>query len=96
MSFIRITTIHPTGREVTGVTQQARVTAQEAFTRRLERLKATPNQGYEADKTLLTIHLHPTEIFDYEQLLEYAETQDGFNNFQPELPREFLELMGEP
>lgn len=85
MSFIKITTIHPDGREVTGITQQANVTAQEAFTRRVERLRATPNQGYEADKTALTIRLHPTEIFDYEQLLEYAETIEAFAVIQPGL-----------
>lgn len=84
MSFIRITTIHPCGRQATGVTQQAHVTAQEAFDRRLARLKAT-RHGWEADKAALTIRLHTTEIVDYEQLLEYAETQDGLNDIQPGL-----------
>ena len=37
MSFIKITTMHPGGREVTGITQQANVTAQEAFARRAVR-----------------------------------------------------------
>lgn len=85
MSFIKITTIHPEGREVTGITQQAHVTAQEAFDNRLARLKATPRQGWEADKAALTIRLHTTEIVDYEQLLEYAETIEGFDDIQPGL-----------
>lgn len=85
MSFIKITTIHPDGRKVTGITQQAHATAQEAFENRLARLKAVPNQGHEADKTALTIHLHPTEIFDYDQLIEYAETIEAFDDIQPGL-----------
>lgn len=85
MSFIKITTTHPEGREVTGITQQTNVTAQEAFDNRLARLRATPRQGYEADKTALTISLHSTEIFDYEQLLEYAETIEAFDVIQPGL-----------
>lgn len=80
MSFIKITTFHPGGRETTGITQQVHVTAQEAFTSRLNRLKATPGQGYDANGRTLTIHLHPTEIVDYEQMLEYAETIDGFDD----------------
>lgn len=96
MSFIKITTLHSDGREVTGITQQANVTAQEAFDSRLARLRAVQNQGYEADKTALTISLHPTEVIDYSQLLEYAETIDGFANIQPELPQQFLNLMEKP
>lgn len=95
MSFIKITTLHSDGREVTGITQQAHVTAQEAFDNRLRRLNARP-QGFSADTKRLTIRIDPTEIVDYEQLLEYAETIDGFANIQPELPREFLNLMEKP
>lgn len=85
MSFIKITTYHPEGREVSGITQQAHVTAREAFDSRLKRLKATPGQGYDANGGTLTIHLHPTETFDCEQLLEYAETMAGFADRQPGL-----------
>lgn len=79
MSFIKITTIHPNGREVTGIIQQTHVTAQEAFDNRLARLNARP-QGFKADTQALTIRLDPTEIVDYSQLLEYTETIDGFDD----------------
>ena len=79
LSFIKITTIHPTGRETTGITQQAHVTAREAFDNRLARLNGRP-QGFKADRHALTIRIDPTEIVDYSQLLEYAETIDGFDN----------------
>lgn len=95
MSFIKITTIHPTGREVTGITQQTHVTAQEAFNNRLARLNGRP-QGFKADKHALTIRIDPTDVVDYSQLLEYAETIEAFDNIQPELPQEFLELVEKP
>lgn len=84
MSFIKITTRHPGGREVVGITQQANVTAGEAFDRRVTRARVA-RQPHDADRSSLTIHLHPTEIVDYSQLLEYAETLDGFKNCQPGL-----------
>lgn len=95
MSFIKITTFHPGGRETVGITQQANVTAKEAFDNRLRRLNTRP-QGFKADTTKLTIRLHPTETFDCEQLLEYAETIEAFDCYQPELPQEFLDLMEKP
>lgn len=84
MSFIKITTRLPGGRETVGITQQANVTAGEAFDRRVTRARVA-RQPHDADRSSLTIHLHPTEIVDYFQLLEYAETLDGFNNCQPGL-----------
>ncbi|RBP66384.1 hypothetical protein DFO66_103331 [Brevibacterium sanguinis] len=87
MSFIRITTYHPDGRIVTGVTQQVHISAQEAFDRRLARLRVAP-QGFDANRGDLTIHLHATAVVEYEQMLEYAETLDGLDNHQPALPME--------
>ena len=84
MSFIKITTIHPDGREVIGITQQANVTAQEAFTRRAVRA-GVARQPHDIDRSTLTIRLHPTEVVDYEQLLEYAETIEAFDVIQPGL-----------
>lgn len=95
MSFIKITTIHPDGREVSGITQQAHVTAQEAFDSRLARLNAHP-QSFKANKHALTIRIDPTDVIEYSQLLEYAETIAAFDNIQPELPQEFLDLMERP
>ncbi|HCG55353.1 MULTISPECIES: hypothetical protein [Brevibacterium] len=96
MSFIKITTIHPDGREVIGITQQANVTAQEAFTRRAVRAgvarqphdavrAGVARQPHDIDRSTLTIRLHPTEVVDYEQLLEYAETIEAFDVIQPGL-----------
>ena len=96
MSFIKITTLHPDGREVVGITQQRMVTAQEAYENRLKRVRATLGQGHDANRGTLAIHLHPTEIVDYSQLLEYAETIEAFDNTQPELPQELLNLMEKP
>lgn len=84
MSFIKITTFHPDGREVSGITQQTNVTAQEAFDNRVARLNARP-QGFKADKHALTIRLHSTDVIEYTQLLEYAETIEAFDDIQPEL-----------
>lgn len=84
MSFIKITTMHPGGREVTGITQQANVTAQEAFARRAVRA-GVARQPHDIDRSTLTIRLHPTEVVDYEQLLEYAETIEAFDVIQPGL-----------
>lgn len=95
MSFIKITTMHPGGRETVGITQQSHVTAKEAFDSRLRRLNARP-QGFKADTTKLTIWIDPTEIVEYSQLLEYAETIEAFDAYQPELPQEFLDLMEKP
>ncbi|MCI4012350.1 hypothetical protein [Brevibacterium sp. ZH18] len=95
MSFVKITTVHPDGREVTGITQQAHVTAQEAFDNRLERLRGRPH-SFTSDKSSLTISIDPTDVIEYSQLLEYAETIAAFDNIQPELPKEFLDLMEEP
>lgn len=92
MSFLKITTRHPGGREVVGITQQANLTAGEAFDRRITRARVA-RQPHEADRSSLTIQLHPTEIVDYTQLLEYAETIEVFDGYQPELPQEFLDLM---
>lgn len=96
MSFIKITTMHPGGRETVGITQQTHVTAKEAFDNRVKRLRATPGQKYAVEEATLSIHLWPTEIFDYDQRLEYAETIEAFDNIQPELPQEFLDLMEKP
>lgn len=95
MSFIKITTFYPDDREITSITEQPMVTAQEAFDNRLRRLNARP-QGFKADTTKLTIWIDPTEIVDYSQLLEYAETIEAFDAYQPELPKEFLDLMEKP
>ena len=95
MSFIKITTRHPGGREVVGITQQANVTAGEAFDSRVTRARVAL-QPHDADRSSLTIQLHPTEIVDYSQLLEYAETIEAFDGYQPELPQEFLDLMEKP
>lgn len=84
MSFIKITTFHPGGREVSGITQQAHVTAQEAFDNRLARLNGRP-QGFKADKHALTVRIDPTDIVEYSQLLEYADTRAGFGDYQPGL-----------
>ena len=92
MSFIKITTMHPGGRETVAITQQANVTAQEAFARRAVRA-GIARQSHDIDRSTLTIRLHPTEIVDYSQLLEYAETIEAFDNIQPELPQEFQDLM---
>ncbi|WP_432789273.1 hypothetical protein QYM46_13115 [Brevibacterium sp. K11IcPPYGO002] len=95
MSFIKITTRHPGGRETVGITQQANVTAGEAFDRRVTRARVA-RQPHDADRSSLTIHIHPTEIVDYSQLLEYAETIEAFDGNQPELPQEFFNLMEKP
>ena len=95
MSFIKITTFYPDDREITSITEQPMVTAQEAFDNRLRRLNARP-QGFKADTTKLTFWIDPTEIVDYSQLLEYAETIEAFDAYQPELPKEFLNLMEKP
>lgn len=92
MSFIKITTFHPDGREVSGITQQAHVTAQEAFARRAVRA-GVARQPHDIDRSKLTIRLHPTDVIEYSQLLEYAETIEAFDNIQPELPQEFQDLM---
>lgn len=84
MSFIKITTIHPDGREVTGITQQVHVTAKEAFTRRAVRA-GVARQPHDIDRATLTIRLHPTDVIEYEQLLEYAETIEAFDVIQPGL-----------
>lgn len=84
MSFIKITTIHPDGREVSGITQQVHVTAQEAFARRAVRA-GIARQPHGIDRSTRTIRLHPTEVVDYEQLLEYAETSEAFDVIQPGL-----------
>lgn len=84
MSFIKITTTHPEGREVAGITQQAHVTAQEAFDNRLRRLNARPH-GFKADTKRLAIRIDPTEVVNYSQLLEYAETVEAFDVIQPGL-----------
>lgn len=84
MSFIKITTIHPDGREVTGITQQVHVTAGEAFDNRLRRLNARP-QGFSSDTKRLTIRIDPTDVIEYSQLLEYAETIEAFDVIQPGL-----------
>ena len=95
MSFIKITTLHPGGRETVGITQQANVTAQEAFARRAVRAGVS-RQPHDIDRSTLTIRLHPTDVIDYSQLLEYAETIEAFDAYQPELPQEFLDLMEKP
>lgn len=84
MSFIKITTIHPDGREATGITQQTNVTAQEAFESRVARLRSRPH-SFGANKSALTIRIEPTEVIDYSQLLEYAETIEAFDVIQPGL-----------
>lgn len=84
MSFIKITTMHPGGREATGITQQANVTAKEAFARRAVRA-GVARQPHDIDRSTLTIRLHSTEVVDYEQLLEYAETTEAFDVIQPGL-----------
>lgn len=78
MSFIKITTFHPGGRETSGITQQAHVTAKEAFARRAVRA-GIARQPHDIDRSTLTIRLHPTDVIEYSQLLEYAETIDGFD-----------------
>lgn len=95
MSFIKITTLHADGREVVGITQQANVTAQEAFARRAVRA-GVARQAHDIDRSTLTIRLHPTDVIEYSQLLEYAETIAAFDHYQPELPQEFLDLMEKP
>lgn len=84
MSFIKITTIHPDGREVAGITQQTNVTAKEAFARRAVRA-GVARQPHDTNRSTLTIRLHPTEVVDYSQLLEYAETVEAFDVIQPGL-----------
>lgn len=87
MSFIRITTYHPDGRRVTGVTQQVHISAQEAFDRRLARVKST-RQEYTVEKPFLTLWLHPTDVIDYSQRIEYSESLLGLDDNQPTLPME--------
>lgn len=95
MSFIKITTIYSEDYEITSITEQNVVSAREAFDNRVARLVARA-QSFKANKDALTIHIDPTEIVDYSQLLEYAETIEAFDAYQPELPQEFLNLMEKP
>lgn len=95
MSFIKITTIYSEDYEITSITEQNVVSAREAFDNRLARLR-TRSSRHEADSEKLTILIHPTEIVDYSQLLQYADTMAGFGDYQPELPPEFLDLMEGP
>ena len=44
-------------------------------------------QPHDIDRSTLTIRLHSTEVVDYEQLLEYAETIEAFDVIQPGLLR---------
>ncbi|WP_181275982.1 hypothetical protein [Brevibacterium oceani] len=84
MSFIKITTMYSEDYEITSITEQNVVSAKDAFGNRVERLRARSSR-HEADAKKLTILIYPTDVVDYSQLLQYADTLAGFGDYQPGL-----------
>ena len=78
MSYLRITTIGTDGDEHQVVIEHE-LTAEEAFTRRLE-IAEDSERPFEFDETQRSIHFHPLPGSGWttHQYLEYAENYEEF------------------